>query len=77
LSCWPPTTPLADAEPYLVLEHVSGCSLEELLDCRYAGGIDEVQAVELLLPVIEAIRRPTGRAIASIHADAMIIPPTP
>jgi len=60
-------------EPYPILGHVSGCSLEELLDCRYPGGIDKVQAVELLLPVIEAIRRPTGRAIASIDADAMII----
>jgi serine/threonine protein kinase len=47
--------PLANAEPYLILEQVSGSSLEDLLLVRYPGGLDEKQAAELLLPVVEAL----------------------
>ncbi len=46
---------LAESEPYLVLEHIPGPSLEELLAKNFPRGMPEADALRLIFPVVEAL----------------------
>jgi serine/threonine protein kinase len=46
---------LVGSEPYLVLERLSGLSLEQLLESQQPHGMDERRAIELILPVLEVL----------------------
>jgi serine/threonine protein kinase len=48
---------LAETEPYLVLQRLSGVSLEELLATQYPAGMGERQALELIRPVVRILER--------------------
>lgn len=54
----------ADGQPFLVMEHIEGRSLEELIP---AGGLPFERCLELAIPMVEAIAQAHGSGI--VHRD--------
>lgn len=67
---------LVATEPYLVLEYLAGCTLEEMLTDSRFRGMPEAEAIRLLLPVLEPLailhepwRLASGRTWHCVYQD--------
>jgi serine/threonine protein kinase len=67
---------LVENEPYLVLQRLTGVSLERVLEVEFAGGMDERLALEWIRPLVrtlEALHQPwrmkNGRTWHCVYQD--------
>src|SRR5262249_20377518 len=67
---------LVETEPYLVLQRLSGVTLEQALAADFPEGMDERLALGLILPVVRALavleqpwRLPNGRTWHCVYQD--------
>jgi serine/threonine protein kinase len=67
---------LTDTEPFLVLERLSGVTLEQVLGSGFPDGMGPHQALSMMLPVVRALaqlhrpwRRESGRTWHCVYQD--------
>lgn len=71
-----PHSTIEESEPYLVLQRITGATLEALISTEFPGGMDDATALDLIAPIVRILallhepwRLDSGRTWHCIYQD--------